>query len=169
MIHLKTIDIPFPLNQELQERCLNLANGLETYPAEIHPEKEMLDGFCPCDEKNPWEAEIKIGTAKILTSTALIDKTRTDNGMQDIKVYVATTNRCSCKLSPDGQRHALLNVNNQYFIHYSTLLLFLSIIVHGTPSFNLFTNILHNVYWWSTGMQNLSITRMYKIVRPGAC
>ena len=159
--------IPFPPNRELQEKNFNLANGFESYPTEIRPEKELMDGCCPCEEKYRWEAEKRVGTAKILTTSALITKTRTKEGTQDISVYVGITNRCRCKLSPDAQRHGLLNVDNVNFISHATLLLFLAIVVHGTPSFNLFSNMLYNVYWWSTGTQDISIMRMYEIVRPG--
>ena len=158
--------IPFPLSTELQKKCRDIAMGMDYLPSEIHPEPERLRGTCGCPEKHPWMDEVCIGTAKILTASALVDKTVENGEVKDISVYVGVTKKCKCRLSADGQALTLLNVDNKHFIAYPLLLLFLSILVHGAPSFNLFSNMLVDVYHWSID-EKLRLGLVKNIVRPG--
>ena len=158
--------IPFPLSPELQTKCHSLGMGWAHHPAEIHPEPDRLLGTCNCDEKNPWVEEICIGPGKVLTSSAWVDRTMENGEVKSIKVFVGVTNKCKCKLSADGQSHALLNVDDRHFLSYSLLFFLLSLLIHGTPSFNLFSNMLHDVYHWCTGDEQ-TLSKIRKVVRPG--
>lgn len=164
-----TKPIPFPLPRDLQTKCHDFASGKQHYPNVIQLEADLFDGTCSCDQKNRWVNQRKLGKAKIITPGAVIDQIWTDGQASDISVYVGYTENCSCTLSPDGQSIGLLNVDDRHFITYSSLLLFLSILIHGTPTFNLFATMLHYVYWFTTGAKDFSVAEMRRIVRPGVC
>ena len=159
--------IPFPLTPEMQEKSHNLAVGLENFPNEIRPAESQFAGCCECDGKYPWAEQIRVGTANILTPSAVIDQTCTDGQFSEIAVFAGVTNRCQCKLNPDGKLQTLLNVDNKNFITYSCLFLFLSILLRGHPSFNLFAHILCDTYSWSNGKEPWTFGGILKIVRPG--
>ena len=172
----------FPLPLEVTHKIHRLSAGLEHWPSEIHPEQDLLDGTCFCEKKNKW-IEKKIGNCRIFTPSTIITKTMVkkiektiDNEVEkeiekdiekEITVFAGKTTTCKCVLSPDCQSLALINVDNKNFVAYSTLTLFHSILGHGSPSVYLFTNILKSTYSWSSAVECLSFSGLYKIIRPG--
>jgi hypothetical protein len=139
----------FPMTENMKLQCHRYASGLQQYPSEIRPEVEAMRGTCKCGF--PWTHEKKINKAKIITSATIRTKTVLPSGFEtDIDVYVGRTSQCHCKFNPDCQDLTLLNINNSYFMEYSTLTMFLGIFANGHPSCHLFTNIIKTVLNWAS-------------------
>ena len=160
--------IPFPLPIDLQTKCQDLASGKQQYPTTIRPDDDdLFGGTCPCEQRNPWVNQRRHGKAQIMSPGTVIDQIWNNGEASEIEVYVGYTDYCNCTLSPDGQSLGLINVDDKHFLTYSSLLLFLSILIHGTPTFNLFATMLFDVYFWSTCKTGVTLDKMRKIVRPG--
>ena len=157
-----SVKIPFfPLPRK------RLASGLDRWPSEIRPEKELYHGTCHCEKQNRWCFEEKVGTARIFTPSTIITQTIEDDILKNIDVFVGRTRNCKCTLSCDGQAMTLINVDNHNFVSYAALTLFHSILGHGSPSSYLFANMLISTYSWSSTVETLSSTQTQRIIRPG--
>ena len=156
-----------PMAEALRTKSHRLAAGLDHFPDVIQPDEEDLNGHCMCPEKHPWASLVHTGRARIFSPSTVVDTTVVENKEHPIEVYVGTTDKCTCRLSADGQSLTLLNINDRDFLTYGLLTQFLAIICHGTPAYSMYANMLYHTYTWSAVGAQVSKKGLETIIRAG--